>query len=701
MSRARVASAQLCVALGLVSSLAACDGGAIDVPDTGSVILPDGALLPDAGLPTDDAFVPRADAGTACTSDIGCDDGDPTTRDACVGGTCEHTSAGCTADWDCSDFDACTSDTCTGGTCTFSPIPMCSGCRSDAECDDANPNTTDVCDTYTRACQHFPNNPFCGTASDCDDGNPCTIDQCNSGTCAWGSNGLCCLRDTDCNDYDTCTADACDLSTNTCNHASIPGCGTSSCMDYDGDGHGSMYCYPTRGDDCDDFNAAVHPGATESCTNGVDDDCNGRIDGTDPACSSDNTTCAMETMLTLPAMAHGTLVSTSTIGTPSDGTCGSSVFYSFTIPATSDVSVAIHLDDLPADPSPPTCPGCPPPTPAMHEIWHNVIVERACGDATSAVGALTSGGGCYTWSPTGGFFGGGRDHTLDLRRVPAGTYTIEVQAKDFFGWMPIAISFDLTVSATPSAAAACTGATLTDGSTTHGSTTGAGDAFGLDCSGTAFSSPEVVHAFDLAERRRVRLIGTPAVAMGSYPPGMQLALRDACDPDVAPVSCIDTSGYTCQPSIALERILDAGHHLVEIQSLSGAVDYDLSFVTEPVGAACVGASVISASGSFSGNTTGTTDHFRWNDACGGGTAGEVVYELDVATPSRVVLDLVSSAHTPVLRVIQGCGERVFAGRDTSTHVDTTFAAGTYQVIVDGATDTDVGSFVLNATILPM
>ncbi|MFT4622752.1 MAG: hypothetical protein ACI8PZ_001408 [Myxococcota bacterium] len=35
------------------------------------------------------------------------------------------------------------------------------------------------------------------------------------------------------------------------------------------------------GDDCDDDNAAVHPGAPELC-NGVDDDCDGRIDDDDP-----------------------------------------------------------------------------------------------------------------------------------------------------------------------------------------------------------------------------------------------------------------------------------------------------------------------------------------------------------------------------------------------------------------------------------
>lgn len=47
----------------------------------------------------------------------------------------------------------------------------------------------------------------------------------------------------------------------------------SQCKDGDGDGYGSgPGC---KGPDCDDTNAQVHPGATEVCGNGLDDDCVG------------------------------------------------------------------------------------------------------------------------------------------------------------------------------------------------------------------------------------------------------------------------------------------------------------------------------------------------------------------------------------------------------------------------------------------
>jgi serine protease AprX len=46
-----------------------------------------------------------------------------------------------------------------------------------------------------------------------------------------------------------------------------------SCKDIDGDGYLSSDC---GGDDCDDADKEVHPGATERC-NGVDDDCDGEL----------------------------------------------------------------------------------------------------------------------------------------------------------------------------------------------------------------------------------------------------------------------------------------------------------------------------------------------------------------------------------------------------------------------------------------
>ncbi len=72
-----------------------------------------------------------------------------------------------------------------------------------------------------------------------------------------------------------------------CGHMHDCDCRDDFFVDDDGDGHGSLgesitACkappgYAPTSDDCDDGNAAIHPGAAESC-NALDDDCDGAVD---------------------------------------------------------------------------------------------------------------------------------------------------------------------------------------------------------------------------------------------------------------------------------------------------------------------------------------------------------------------------------------------------------------------------------------
>jgi hypothetical protein len=64
--------------------------------------------------------------------------------------------------------------------------------------------------------------------------------------------------------------------------------GCCECIDNDSDGYGNPGCenctYPKR--DCDDTRSNVNPGVPENCSNGIDDDCDGKADALDPDCSS-------------------------------------------------------------------------------------------------------------------------------------------------------------------------------------------------------------------------------------------------------------------------------------------------------------------------------------------------------------------------------------------------------------------------------
>ncbi len=628
----------------------------------------DGALAPtDAGPP------PIAlDAGPVARPDAG-----PTPP-----------PPGCRTNADCDDGNRCTDDVCDQGECWSGRIDACLECAADADCDDGWECSLARCVSGMCAAEW---NPACEcvTDADCQDGDPTTTDRCVGNRCQ--NEGRSCMADADCDDGDTCTTETC--AGGRCAVTVDPGC--ASCPDRDGDGHRGRFCV-SPGDDCNDMNPLISPSATEICDDMIDNDCDGRVDIVDSDCSTGTTTCAAA----IPALTPGTTergaIIVDPFVPPPTATCGGSNYYTLTLAAMSDVEITLTLDP----PPPPTpIPGCPECTSGDFEYQYNLFLERTCGDPTSSV---DGGGGCYIFGNLG--FGGTGTRTLQLRRVPAGTYTVDIQASDFFmSGRAIAIPYGLDATVTPSAAPMCGAATaLSEGVSVRADARTGSDAFGTDCSGRVSAADEAIHTFSLASRRRVRLeaAGVLDPASSVYP-ALQIGLYGACDAGASRLACQEHNGYDCHARTTLEQVLDPGTYYVVMEGHRFAAPvYDLTLTTEAVGAACAGAQVISASGAFSGDTTGAPDRFRDVEVCGEGYAGDRVYRVDLATDSRVVLDLVASYPNPLLTLYEGCGETRVAGGRGRSRIDATLTAGTYYLVAGGDEPTDEGPYVLNATVLP-
>ena len=96
-----------------------------------------------------------------------------------------------------------------------------------------------------------------------------------------------CANDEDCADDDPCTSQLCDTGTGTCLYP---------IRDRDEDGHADGDC---GGEDCDDMNWYIHPGAIEICDDAADNDCDDRADCEDTQCfGTEDCPCMEETEAT-------------------------------------------------------------------------------------------------------------------------------------------------------------------------------------------------------------------------------------------------------------------------------------------------------------------------------------------------------------------------------------------------------------------
>ncbi len=216
-----------------------------DCDDADATVSPGVAEVYCDGVDNDCADGDDADAdgdGADCNDD--CDDEDPATypgaEDVC--GDKVDSDCGGELECDCDDDDF-------DGT-------QCDG----SDCDDLdatiNPNNTDAC--------------YDGFDANCDGLDDYDCDRDDHPSAEYGGD------DCDDNNYEVSPSDAevcADGVDNDCNVVTLD-------CDCDGDGYEGVSADggACAGDDCDDADAAINPGADEGSVNGADDDCDGDVD---------------------------------------------------------------------------------------------------------------------------------------------------------------------------------------------------------------------------------------------------------------------------------------------------------------------------------------------------------------------------------------------------------------------------------------
>ena len=218
-----------------------------------------------------------------CQIDSECNDNDGNTLDICNNGYCENHFIGqCVINSDCNDNNAFTNDICNTGLCEHDII--LTECLVDADCDDNVTTTNDTCDNGY--CSHAFNG-LCTQNSQCNDGNPLTADSCALGVCVNNLFGEC-LVNADCNDADLCTQDSCNPLTYLCSNNPL-----ADVVSYNGPSGTSgvgiclpeiQHCASNIWNIIQNERIPELEGSIASCSDVVDNDCDGLSDAGDNSC---------------------------------------------------------------------------------------------------------------------------------------------------------------------------------------------------------------------------------------------------------------------------------------------------------------------------------------------------------------------------------------------------------------------------------
>ncbi len=170
-----------------------------------------------------------------------------------------------------------------GGNCTTGKVGVCAAgtvaCSGGAlVCNQNVAASAEVCNGLDDNCNGSVDEGNPGGGGSCSTGK---LGVCAAGTVACSSATLVCNQNV------TPSAEVCNGLDDNCNGSVDEGVLVTYYRDADGDGFGNVAItasacsaptgYVANSTDCNDSNAAIHPGATEVC-NGVDDHCNGTVD---------------------------------------------------------------------------------------------------------------------------------------------------------------------------------------------------------------------------------------------------------------------------------------------------------------------------------------------------------------------------------------------------------------------------------------
>lgn len=444
-------------------------------------------------------------------------------------------------------------------------------CDTTAQCNDQVDCTSDHCDLALHRCRFLPDDSLCDDGKYCNGKEVCTSAGCRAGPVVT------------CQDNDSCTIDACVEADQSCKH---------SPRDVDQDGDTDAHCLNVGGD-CDDTDPLVNEKAKEVCSNGKDDNCNGKVDE-QPCVLPANDTCANA----LPVTAAGSYT-VSTVATRKDYVESCNVMAPS---AARDVVVAI------------TVPG------NVGDAASDIDVWTGTADSESTVALFAT---CAASEIECQDTGAGVRTRVRGRSIAAGTTVYAVVTTQTEASVAVHVDF-LPASTKPTNEACATPQPIPVNQPVPISIVDASHDLASDCKA---QTGELTYAFTLATPQDVRVLATTTAGDGTA----VLSLRAA--------DCTDE--LRCRvgnvpPLFA--RSLAAGTYVLAV---SATASIDASLIVEtaaptmaPPNQTCATAPAAPSNGQIDIDLGSQEDAIK--NGCLGG-APNAAYDLSLAVPSDVLI----------------------------------------------------------------